>query len=348
MKILGIDPGTVSFDLCLLDDDRVTYEDSLPSSVVAERPEDLAEKCLSLKPGAIIAPSGYGLPNRHFSELSPREMFELTLVREGENVPVLDGMKKFFSIVKEESASDILFVPGIIQLPTVPRWRKFNKIDMGTADKMCIGALSVEMVSRAKGISYADVNHVVVELGGGYNAVITIEKGRIINGIGGTLFPGPGFVNAGAMDGEVAYLLGGFEKTLLFQGGAGYLANKSGLSIDDFMPESYPEAFNAFVEGVIFAVCSQQALLDSREVYLSGRLTRYENICRPLRLRLEKLGYIVSQLPTISSKSKAAAQGYAVVGNGLYGGCYQPLVKHMMIDKAEGSVLDYVYWKERI
>ncbi|MDP2931965.1 MAG: DUF1464 family protein [Chloroflexota bacterium] len=347
MKILGIDPGTVSFDLCLLDDDKVTFEDSIPSSVVAERPEEMAETCLRLKPMAIIAPSGYGLPNRHFNELSQKEMFELTLVREGENVPVLDGMKKFFSIVKEGN-SDILFVPGIIQLPTVPRWRKFNKIDMGTADKMCIGALSVEMVSRKKGVSYAEVSHVVVELGGGYNSAITIDKGRIINGIGGTLFPGPGFVNAGAMDGEIAYLVGGFEKTLLFQGGASQLANKLGLPIEDFTQESYPEAFNAFVEGILFAICSQQALLDSREVYLSGRLTGYENIYRPLKLRLEELGYAVSPLPTLSNRSKAAAQGYAMVGNGLYGGRYHPLVTYMMIDKAEGSVTDYIYWKERV
>jgi predicted butyrate kinase (DUF1464 family) len=347
MKILGIDPGTVSFDLCLLDDDKVAFEDSIPSSVVAAKPEDLAEKCLRLKPKAIIAPSGYGLPNRHFNELSQRDMFEITLVREGENVPVLEGMKKFLGIVRE-GALDILFVPGIIQLPTVPRWRKFNKIDMGTADKMCIGVLSVETVSRKKGVNYADVNHVVVELGGGYNALITIEKGRIINGIGGTLFPGPGFINAGAMDGEIAYLLGGFEKTLLFEGGASYLANKQGLSINDFTQKSYPEAFGAFIEGITFAVCSQQALLNSREVYLSGRLTKHENIYHPLKLHLEKLGYIVSSLPTLSNRSKAAAQGYAVVGNGLYGGCYQPLVKHMMIDKAEGSVLDYVYWRERI
>jgi predicted butyrate kinase (DUF1464 family) len=347
VKILGIDPGTVSFDLCLLDDDKITFEDSISSRVVAEEPEQLAERCLRLKPKAIIAPSGYGLPNRRFSEISPKEMFELTLVREGENVPVLDGMKKFFGIVKEADL-DILFVPGIIQLPSVPRWRKFNKIDMGTADKMCIGALSVEMISRKKGVSYAGVNHIVVELGGGYNAVITIEEGRIVNGIGGTLFPGPSFISAGALDGEIAYLLGGFEKTLLFEGGASYLAGKGGLSLENFSQESCPEAFNAFIEGVTLAVCSQQALLDSREVYLSGRLTGYENISRPLTLSLEKRGYSVSQLPALSTGSKAAAQGYAIVGNGLYGGRYQPLVKHMMIDKAQGSVLDYVYWRERV
>ena len=347
MKILGIDPGTVSFDLCFLEDREVRYEESMPSSVVAERPEDMAEKCLSLKPDVIIAPSGYGLPNRRLSELSEREMFELTLVREGESVPVLDGMKKFFAIVGE-AGLEILFLPGVIHLPTVPRWRKFNKIDMGTADKMCIGAFSVEMVSRKKGVSYSAVNHIVVEIGGGYNGLITIEAGRIVNGIGGTLFPGPGFINAGAMDGEVAYLLGGFEKTLLFQGGASYLTGAEGLPIEAFTAESYPEAFNAFVEGILFAVCSQQAVLESRQVYLSGRLTGYADIYSAVKVSLEKLGYDVSLLPVLSKKSKAAAQGYAVVGNGLCGGCYQPLVQHMMIDKAEGSVTDYVYWRGRI
>ncbi len=347
MRILGIDPGTVSFDLCLLEGKEIRFEESIPSTVVAERPEDMAEKCLNLKPDVIIAPSGYGLPNRKLSEVSEREMFELTLVREGESVPVLDGMKKFFAIVGE-AGLEILFLPGVIHLPTVPRWRKFNKIDMGTADKMCLGALSVEMLSRKKGVSYSEINHIVVELGGGYNCVITIEKGRIINGIGGTLFPGPSFMNAGAMDGEIAYLLRGFEKTLLFQGGASYLTGVEGLPIEDFTRQLYPEAFNAFVEGVLFAVSSQRALSQSREVYLSGRLTKYENIYTPVKVRLEELGYAVSPLPVLSNKSKAAAQGYAIVGNGLYGGYYEPLVKHMMIDKAEGSVIDHVYWKERM
>jgi len=347
MRILGIDPGTVSFDLCLLEGRKVRFEESIPSSTVAERPEDMAEQCLSLKPDVIIAPSGMGLPNRRLSELSEREMFELTLVREGEEVPVLEAIKKFLAIVREASL-EIFFLPGVIQLPTVPRWRKLNKIDMGTADKMCIGALSVEMVSQKKGVAYDGVNHIVVELGGGYNCALTIEKGRIINGIGGTLFPGPGFMNAGAMDSEIAYLLRGFEKNLLFQGGASYLTGSESLPIEDFTRESYPEAFNAFIEGVLFAVCSQQALSPSREIYLSGRLTKYDNIYNPLKVRLEELGYAVSLLPVLSDKSKAAAQGYAMMGNGLHGGYYEPLVKHMMIDKAEGSVLDYVYWRERI
>ncbi|MBI2848415.1 MAG: DUF1464 family protein [Chloroflexi bacterium] len=347
MRILGIDPGTVSFDLCLLEDRDVTFEDSFSSTAVAERPEDMAQRCLELKPDVMVAPSGYGLPNRKLTEINNREMFELTLVREGERVPVLEGMKKFFAIVREANF-DILFLPGVIQLPTVPKWRKFNKIDMGTADKMCLGALSVEMASRRKRLPYSETNHVLVELGGGYNCALAIEGGKIINGIGGTIFPGPGFMNAGAMDGEIAYLLNGFEKTLLFEGGASNLTGARSLPIEDFTAQSYPEAFNAFAEGVLFAVCSQQAILSSREVYLSGRLTRYGNISGPLAERLKDLGYQVSLLPVLSNKSKAAAQGYALVGNGLYGGSYAPLVKHMMIDKAEGSVTEHIYWKERL
>lgn len=345
MRILGIDPGTVSFDLCLLNEQAVEFEATFPSPTIASNPEALARTCLDLKPDAIIAPSGYGLPNRHFRDLTARDFFELTLVREGENVPVLDGMKRFFALI-QESKMDILFVPGIIHLPTVPRWRKLNKIDMGTADKMCIGALSVATAARLKNIPYSDIDHIVVEVGGGYNALITIKGGQIINGIGGTLFPGPGFANAGAMDGELAYLLGDFSKALLFEGGASYLADKGGTRIADFGLEHCPEAFNAFMEGVTAAVTSQRSILESKDVYLSGRLTGYENIYRPLKTELEKLGYKVEKLPALSDKSKAAAQGYAVVGNGLYGGFYNGLVRHMKIHEASGSVTDYVYWKE--
>jgi len=347
MRILGIDPGTVSFDLCLLDGSEIVYEESIPSTLVAEKPEEFAEKCLGLNLDVMIAPSGMGLNNRKLNELTEREMFELIITREGEEVPVLEGMKKFLGIVSS-AGLEIFFLPGVIQLPTVPAWRKINKIDMGTADKMCIGALSVETVSREKGVPYSGVNHVVVEMGGGYNSVMAVEQGRIINGIGGTCFPGPGYMNAGAMDGEIAYLLGGFEKVLLFQGGAGDLTGVENLAREKFTREAYPDAFNAFVEGVLFAVCSQQAVLSSREVYLSGRLTGYDNILKPVEAGLKQLGYEVRLLPLLSEKSKAAAQGYAIVGNGSYGGHYEPLVKHMQIDKSAGSILDSVFWRERL
>ena len=56
MKILGVDPGTVSFDLCFLEDRDIRFEESIPSEVVAERPEDMAERCLSLEPDVLDSP----------------------------------------------------------------------------------------------------------------------------------------------------------------------------------------------------------------------------------------------------------------------------------------------------
>ena len=58
MRILGIDPGTVSFDLCLIEDKEIVFEDSIPSTVVAEKPEKFAAECLSLNLDVMIAPSG--------------------------------------------------------------------------------------------------------------------------------------------------------------------------------------------------------------------------------------------------------------------------------------------------
>jgi len=55
---------------------------------------------------------------------------------------------------------------------------------------MCIGALSVEMAAGRKGRLFSCPDHLVVELGGGYNCVMTVKEERIVNGIGGTLSPG--------------------------------------------------------------------------------------------------------------------------------------------------------------
>ena len=107
MRILGIDPGTMSFDLCLIDENEITFEDSISSTLVAEKPEEFAEKCLDLNLDVMIAPSGMGLNNKRLEELTEREMFELIITREGEEVPVLLGMKKFLSIVREAGLEGI-------------------------------------------------------------------------------------------------------------------------------------------------------------------------------------------------------------------------------------------------
>jgi len=43
----------------------------------------------------------------------------------------------------------VYFTPGVVHLNTVPSYRKWNKFDMGTADKVCCVALGIK-VPRVK------------------------------------------------------------------------------------------------------------------------------------------------------------------------------------------------------
>jgi predicted butyrate kinase (DUF1464 family) len=48
-----------------------------------------------------------------------------------------------------ESGLPVVFIPGVVQLDTVPAHRKLNRVDMGTADKVSAAALA--MYSHARG-----------------------------------------------------------------------------------------------------------------------------------------------------------------------------------------------------
>ena len=221
MRVIGVDPGTKSFDVCGLEDGRVGLDLSYPADTVALNPEEIVGEIEKFRPDLVVGPSGMGLPTKRLGELTDTDRFELSIERPGDTheIGVLNGLRKMVGMLGK-SGMDVRFIPGIIHLPTVPAFRKVNKIDMGTADKMAIATLSVSVDAEREGLpDYDGVNLVLVEIGFGYNAAVAVSHGKIVDGLGGTIFPGPAFVNMGAMDGEVAYLMGGFSKTVMFSGG---------------------------------------------------------------------------------------------------------------------------------
>jgi len=348
-RVIGIDPGTVSFDLCGLEDGKVFLDTSIPSAEVAANPQVLVDTLLDARPlDLVIGPSGYGLPWVRIEDFGARELFLFILVDERErgHISVLGGMSKMISLMKE-SKLPILFMPGIIHLSTVPAYRKANKIDMGTADKLCCTVLAVFDQARYHQIPYEETSFILVEVGGAYTAVIAVEGGQVRDGLGGTT-GGPGFYSLGMMDGELAYLMGGFHKEVLFSGGAAYIANQPDISPEEAthrfgVDERFTQGWEALIEGVVKSVAAEMTVVTSpREILLSGRLCRIPAIREELTRRLSRFAP-VRRVAGIAEMAKEAAQGAALVADGLAGGQFAGLVQAMKLKEAQGTVLDYLY-----
>src|SRR5262249_38279596 len=105
----------------------------------------------------------------------------------------------------------VVYLPGVIHLPTVPVHRKLNRIDLGTPDKLCVAALALADDRLAPSCC-------VVELGSAFTACLVVQDGQVVDGLGGTSGPF-GWRSGGAWDGEVAYWLSPLAKRDLFAGG---------------------------------------------------------------------------------------------------------------------------------
>ena len=62
MLAVGIDPGTVSIDVCALDDGALVLDRSFPTAEALADPVAFAQMLRDLNADLIAGPSGYGLP----------------------------------------------------------------------------------------------------------------------------------------------------------------------------------------------------------------------------------------------------------------------------------------------
>jgi predicted butyrate kinase (DUF1464 family) len=343
LRVAGIDPGTLSFDVCGLEDGAVFLEHSIATDEIARRPEALLEVLRGAGPFDLVAgPSGYGLPLVRIEDLGERELRLLCLAEPGEGGGV-GGVRALVRLLRE-ARLPVVFTPGVVHLASVPRHRKVNRVDLGTADKVCAAALAIESQARHLDLLYRDTAFVLVELGGAFTAVVSVEGGCIVSGQGGSSGP-LGHLSAGALDGEVAFLLGRLRKDTVFSGGAAFVAGE---------PEARPErlagrqdeaarlAKDALVEGVRKAVAGEWTIVPrAREILLSGRLSRITGFREPVTAALSRFAPVRSLAPV--GKTKEAAWGAALIADGLAGGRYRDLVDGMRLKEARGTVLDDLY-----
>jgi predicted butyrate kinase (DUF1464 family) len=322
IRAAGSDPGTSSLDLLVLEHGAVAAQGRFtPEELKADR--SAAVRWLEERgPFDLVSgPSGYGLPLVRKEECTERDLALLSLVRPDER-GTARGVAGFTSLVRtfRESSLPVVFLPGVIHLPTVPSHRKLNRIDLGTPDKLCVAALALKK-SR--------VPFLLVEMGSAFTACLVLKDGQVVDGLGGTAGP-IGLASGGAWDGEMAYLLSPLAKADLFAGGVASVPDRA-------------EGRTAFREGLVRTAAGLRAVTPFDQIVLSGRALETEpQLVEAVVADLSRFA-VVHRLESLPGAwVKHAAQGAALIADGLAGGANANLVQQLRLRDASGTVLDWL------
>jgi predicted butyrate kinase (DUF1464 family) len=321
LRVVGCDPGTSSLDLLLLADGAVAGQ-----ARIAPGPDGAGRLVAQLRawgPLDLVAgPSGYGVPLQTARTLSEADIEAMSLVRPDERGHAV-GVGGFRSWVRALVASGlpVAFLPGGVHLPSIPPHRKANAIDLGTPDKVAVAAMALRHRIDA---GDRDGAFAVVEVGSAFTAVLVLAGGALVDAAAGTRGP-IGLRAAGALDGEAAYALGTLSKADLFRGGAADLG---------------PLAPDAFRESLRRAVAGLRAVTPFDRAYLSGAGLDRPDVAGWVAAALADL-VPTSALPALPGAwVKAAAQGSALLADGLAGGRHADLVATLRLREACGSAWD--------
>ncbi|SIN78202.1 Predicted butyrate kinase, DUF1464 family [Singulisphaera sp. GP187] len=326
VRVVGTDPGTSSLDLLLLADGAVVGQERLSPGALQRDPEALVSVLRDWLPIDLIAgPSGYGLPLVRAADLTDRDFEEMSLVRPDQR-GIDAGVVGFRSWVRALAASGlpVLFLPGGVHLPSIPAHRKLNTIDLGTADKVAVTALALQADAAERGAAFSESTFAVVELGSAFSAVMIVSQGRLVDAAAGTRGP-IGVRSGGCWDGEVAYWCSPLTKDRLFRGG---------------LIDLGPEGPDAFRESLTKHVAGLKAVTPFDRIYLSGASADRPELAALAHAALEPLGAVIPLRSLPGAWVKHAAQGAALLADGLAGGRHAGLVASLELAGASGTVWD--------
>jgi predicted butyrate kinase (DUF1464 family) len=348
-RVAGVDPGTVSIDVCALDGGELLLDESFRSADLALDPTPLVDALAAHRPlDLVLGPAGYGLPLVPGERVGDRELALMVLVRSDEAAARagIGGMRAMIRALID-AGLPLVFGPGAIHLPTVPEYRKWNRIDLGTADKVCSAALCIADQANRLGVAYEETSFIMLELGGGFSAALAIDRGRIVDGLGGSCAP-IGGRSCGALDAEVAYLLGSaLSKETVFSGGALDPRGELDLSAPGALEAlrgnpARREGWLALEEGATKAALALTVSVPApREILVAGRLAGAPGLLDALSERLAGVA-TVSIATGLGPRAGTAARGAALLADGLAGGRYAPLVERLRLREAGGTALDHL------
>ncbi|MHA1883774.1 MAG: DUF1464 family protein [Promethearchaeota archaeon] len=349
LSVLGVDPGSKSWDFFALNGDEIILDTSIPSKELIQEPQKAIDIIRTLeKLDLMVAPSGFGLPLKEVEDLTENDIFFTLLKFEQEDQKKLLGLGEILRLIKREPIKAVI-VPGVKHLPTVPDYRKINKIDMGTADKLCTSVVGIRDQTETYQIEPEESNFIMVEIGYGFTAVLAIENGQIIDGIGGSNIMG--FRACGSLDGELAYLIKEIHKKNIYKGGVASIAGFSDLSLKEITllaekDEQVKTALKAYISSVmkaVFGISSSFSKRDKiKEILLAGRGADLRYINNWIEKELNDVAP-VRIMKTYSQIAKRAAQGATFIANGLLEGKFKHIINTMKLKEASGSILDNIF-----
>ncbi len=357
VRVVGIDPGTASFDLVLLDDGFIVDEKSIPTPDIARDPQILVDAVGEFENvDAIAGPSGYGVPVTWNKDIVDPRRFAVEVLLLSTEEQLAQGMAageigimvyQALALAVEEfwkTKLPVVYIPSVVLLPTVPFHRKLGRLDMGTADKMALTLLGIHTYSRDRGIDPRETDFIVVEMGYGYNAVMVVKKGRIVDGLGGTVCC-RGFLTHGPMDLEHVVLGGEWGRSDVFYGGVATVASTEDpvAAWKEWSRGKEPaySIIESMLEELSRVVHGMASIHNANTILLSGRLSRVNEIRTSVLDRIADLNVEPLGLLDGAKISKEAAQGYALVADGLMGGRYSHIVYMNRLSEAKGTVMDY-------
>jgi predicted butyrate kinase (DUF1464 family) len=348
-RVIGIDPGSLSWDFFGLEDDEIILDTSIPSKELIREPLKVISIIKSVEDiDLMVAPSGFGLPLKNVKDLTEEDLFYTLLKFDKQEKNMLIGLGEVLRLIKAENIPGII-VPGVKHLPTIPRFRKINKIDMGTADKLCTAVTGIRDQMERFHVKPNLTNFIMVEIGYGFTAVLAIENGQIIDGIGGSNIMG--FRACGSLDGELAYLIKNIKKKNIYKGGVSFISGYEDLSLREISllaekDEQTNMALNAYISDVKKAVYGISSSFSDKnkikEILLAGRGADLTYFRERIINNIEEIAP-VKLMKSYSHLSKHAAQGAAFIANGLLGGNFEPIITNLRLKEASGSILDDIF-----
>lgn len=312
MASLGIDYGTASWKLAFIEGPRVL---ALKQFEDWTQLEPVLKEIVTEHPGLpMVLPSGFGIPVKRIQEVDDRDLFEMTL-RRGD--PAEKGLGQFLQKMRTGDFHAYC-IPSVKLLPSVPVHRKVNRIDMGTADKLCAVAYLLHR-QLALGESLETQAFLSLEVGEAFKALIVVQGGRIIDGLGGTAgYMGP--KARGAVDGELVYLYA-FDKAKVYSGGG----------LDTRFGHHGEEGFWEGLEKEIVLFLSFYRL---PRILVTGR--RKDAVIHRLGTRYPM------EIPLEEEQGFEAAFGAAVLADGIAGGQLRKIADHLGLRDVRERVLDWI------